>query len=64
MKISPRLFRWGMNCWPPFLGAGIWVRRIAPDWREVDVAMKLAWYNRNYVRLKERVRAAVERVDA
>jgi acyl-coenzyme A thioesterase PaaI-like protein len=39
-----------MNFWPPFLGAGISVRRIAPDWSEVDVAMPLRWYNRNYVR--------------
>src|SRR5205085_8214807 len=50
VRIPPRLFRWGMNCWPPFLGAGIRVRRIAPDWREVDVAMGLRWYNQNYVR--------------
>ncbi|MBK7469459.1 MAG: DUF4442 domain-containing protein [Betaproteobacteria bacterium] len=39
-----------MNCWPPFLGAGIRVRRIAADFSEVDVEMRLAWYNRNYVR--------------
>lgn len=39
-----------MNCWPPFLGAGIRVRRIAPDFSEVDVEMRLTWYNRNYVR--------------
>jgi Domain of unknown function (DUF4442) len=39
-----------MNCWPPFLGAGICVKRIAPDFSEVDVEMRLHWYNRNYVR--------------
>ena len=41
----PRL----INLWPPFLGAGIRVKRIAPGWREVDVEMKLRRWNRNYV---------------
>jgi acyl-coenzyme A thioesterase PaaI-like protein len=48
-KISARLLRWGMNLWPPFLGAGIRVRQIAPDFREVTVEMPLRLYNRNYV---------------
>ena len=48
--ISARWLRRGMNCWPPFLGAGIRVKRIAADFSEVDVEMRLAWYNRNYVR--------------
>lgn len=39
-----------MNCWPPFIGAGIRVRRIADDYTETDVEMRLRWYNRNYVR--------------
>jgi hypothetical protein len=38
-----------LNIWPPFLGAGIRVRRIAPDWKAIDVEMKLRWWNRNYV---------------
>jgi hypothetical protein len=38
-----------LNIWPPFLGSGIRVRRIAPDWKEIDVEMKLRWWNRNYV---------------
>ena len=38
-----------INLWPPFLGAGIRVTRIAPDWREIDVEMKLRRWNRNYV---------------
>lgn len=48
-KISARLLRWGMNLWPPFLGAGIRVRRIADDFREVAVELPLRFYNRNYV---------------
>jgi len=38
-----------MNLWPPFLGAGIRVKRQSPDWTEIDVEMKLHWWNRNYV---------------
>jgi acyl-coenzyme A thioesterase PaaI-like protein len=46
--MSPRLLRFGMNLWPPFLGAGIRVRHIAADWREVRVDMALGLSNRNY----------------
>lgn len=42
-------FRRLMNLWPPFLFAGIRVTRIAEDWREVDVEMRLGRLNRNYV---------------
>jgi len=38
-----------MSLWPPFLGAGIRVKHIAADYKEVVVSMKLRWYNRNYV---------------
>ena len=38
-----------MNCWPPFLGAGIRVKRISADWKEVDLELKLRWWNANYV---------------
>ena len=48
-KVSPRALRWLMNLWPPFVGAGIRVRHIAPDFRSVTVDMKLGWCNRNYV---------------
>lgn len=41
--------RRGVNLWPPFLGAGIRVKRIAPDMKSVDVEMKLRWWNANYV---------------
>ena len=45
-----RLLRLGLNLYPPYLGAGIRVREISPDFRHVRVAMGLSWYNRNYVR--------------
>lgn len=38
-----------MNIWGPFLGAGIRVKRLAADWREIDVEMRLRWWNSNYV---------------
>ena len=44
-----RHMRMLMNIWPPFLGAGIRVKRLRSDWTEVDVEMKLRWWNRNYV---------------
>jgi hypothetical protein len=47
-KRSHRLRRW-INLWPPFLGAGIRVKHIAPDMKAVDVEMKLRWWNANYV---------------
>lgn len=42
-------FKWRINLYPPFLGAGIRVERISDDYMEVDVSMGLRWYNRNYV---------------
>jgi acyl-coenzyme A thioesterase PaaI-like protein len=47
-RTSHALRRW-INLWPPFLGAGIRVKRIAPDMKAVDVEMKLRWWNANYV---------------
>jgi hypothetical protein len=38
-----------MNLWPPFLGAGIRVTRMQPDWKAIDVEMKLHFWNSNYV---------------
>jgi hypothetical protein len=45
---SHALRRW-INLWPPFLGMGIRIRRIAPDMKAVDVEMKLRFWNANYV---------------
>jgi acyl-coenzyme A thioesterase PaaI-like protein len=38
-----------MSWWPPLLGAGIRVRRIAPDFRAVEVELVQHWWNTNYV---------------
>jgi hypothetical protein len=37
-----RILKFGMSLWPPFLGAGIRVKHIAADYKEVVVSMKLA----------------------
>ena len=47
--MSPRLLRLGMNLWPPFRGAGIRVRRIAPDWSEALVELRHGLFNRNFI---------------
>ena len=51
LKIFPKhkLF-YLFNFYPPFLGAGIRVRHVTADFREIDVEMKLRWWNANYVR--------------
>jgi len=46
LKRRARMF---LNSWPPFLGAGIRIKRLASDWKEIDVEMKLRWWNANYV---------------
>lgn len=46
LKRYPRLM---FNLYPPLLGAGIHIARISADWKELDVEMKLRWWNRNYV---------------
>lgn len=38
-----------LNFWPPFLGAGIRVDYMSPDYHEIKVSMKLRFWNRNYV---------------
>ena len=47
--MNHRLAKLVLNLWPPFLGAGVRVRRISPDWKEVDVQLRLGLTNRNYV---------------
>jgi acyl-coenzyme A thioesterase PaaI-like protein len=43
------MFRKLMNLWPPFLGAGIKVKNIDPDFTTIDVELKQRFYNKNYV---------------
>jgi len=38
-----------INWYPPFIGAGIRVERTSDDFSEIEVHMKLRWWNRNVV---------------
>jgi len=49
LSMSPRALRHLLNLWPPFRGAGIRVREIAPDFRGVTVELRMRLFNRNYV---------------
>lgn len=40
MSLSPQQLAWGLRVYPPFLGAGIWVRTIAPDWSRAEVVLR------------------------
>jgi acyl-coenzyme A thioesterase PaaI-like protein len=48
IEIPAGVFRRGINLWPPFVGAGIRVTRVTPDFREIDVKLSLGMLNRNY----------------
>ena len=49
MKITPKLARRLLNIYPPYFGAGIKVKYISEDWKEIHVSMSLRWFNRNAV---------------
>jgi acyl-coenzyme A thioesterase PaaI-like protein len=48
-KLPESLLRFLINTWPPLLGAGIKIKSFTPDYRSIDVVLKLHWYNKNYV---------------
>jgi len=48
-KLTKRYFRCFLNLWPPFLGAGIRVKRLQPDWKAINVELKLRRWNANFV---------------
>jgi acyl-coenzyme A thioesterase PaaI-like protein len=47
--MNKRFLRHVLNLYPPYLGAGIRVRRFSPDMRTIEVEMRLRFWNRNYV---------------
>jgi len=49
IKWTPLRLKFILNLYGPYLGAGVRVIYISPDWRELRVRMKLRWYNRNAV---------------
>ncbi|BDG04144.1 DUF4442 domain-containing protein [Anaeromyxobacter oryzae] len=48
-RIGPRRFLALLRLYPPYLGAGVRVREVAPDISRVTVEMRLAAWNRNFV---------------
>jgi len=48
LRIGAGALRLGMNLWPPFVGAGIHVLSIAPDFRRIRVRLRMGMFNRNY----------------
>ena len=47
VSVSPRVARWVINLWPPFIGAGIHIEYIAADWSEARVRMHHRLLNSN-----------------
>jgi len=43
------LLRFGINLWPPFLGAGIHVETLAADYKSAVVSLRMGLFNRNNV---------------
>lgn len=46
---AQRLRLWLINVYPPFLGAGVRVRRVSREPPVFEARMRLRWWNRNYV---------------
>lgn len=49
MKMTPRLFRFLINLYPPYLFSRTRVKSISKDWREIVVVLKKSLLTRNYV---------------
>ncbi|WP_347958471.1 DUF4442 domain-containing protein [Gordonia aurantiaca] len=45
--MTAKKLRFGMNLWPPFLGAGVRVKHIADDWSSATVTHRVTKLNRN-----------------
>jgi acyl-coenzyme A thioesterase PaaI-like protein len=45
--VSPGVFRWLMNWYPPYRFGGVRVLAITPDYRQVTIRVRRAWRNRN-----------------
>jgi acyl-coenzyme A thioesterase PaaI-like protein len=49
LELKQRSLKWLLRIYPPFRGAGIRITHLSPDLREIDVEMKLHWWNANAV---------------
>lgn len=44
---KPGVVKFALNSWPPFWGAGIKILSISEDFRQVNMKLKLRWWNKN-----------------
>jgi len=49
MSLRQKILFHLVNFWPPFWAAGIHIDHIAKDYTEIDVSLKLTFWNKNYV---------------
>jgi acyl-coenzyme A thioesterase PaaI-like protein len=49
-KIGPKLLRFLLNIYGPYVGAAVKIKEVSADFRYVRVEMPLRWYNANYFR--------------
>ena len=48
LPVTPRVFRHGINLWPPFRAARIKLLAMSDDWKRAEVRLRLGLFNRNY----------------
>jgi len=49
MKWTPGKLKLALNLYPPYFFAGVRIVTISSDWKELEVSMKLRWFNKNAV---------------
>lgn len=47
MQWTPQRLKRLLNLYPPYLGAGVRIHHVDPNWLELRVSMRLRWYNKN-----------------
>ena len=48
-KKYPKLLKHSGRIWGPFMGAGIRITKVTPDYRHMETRMRLRWFNTNLV---------------
>jgi acyl-coenzyme A thioesterase PaaI-like protein len=46
-KISPFLFRWMMNLYPPFLFGRVRIKKVSSDFKHIEVCVRSSVFNKN-----------------
>ncbi len=49
MKLTPKLYKILLSIYPPYLGAGIRIKSVSKDWRNMEVSLTKYWFNNNAV---------------